>query len=162
MKETRDDICKNVLKKDKLGNDIGQESINDDLEGFISDLQKNSLRPDSKWLYFLPKVAARGPISETSKRKYRDYCILKRNPDVPEEEMALSESKSKFCYSVGWRKTIIFENYEKVVLNSGRTPRTGQKRKINDTISKLEILDIIHPEFSMRYRRKNRLKSKNK
>ena len=58
MKETRDDICKNVLKKDKLGNDIGQESINDDLEGFISELQKHSLRPDSKWLYFLPKLAA--------------------------------------------------------------------------------------------------------
>ena len=125
-KEIRDDICKHILKKDKLGNDIGQESINDDLEGFINDLRKNSLRPKSKWLYFLPKIAVKDQLSEIEQRQYRDYCILKKNPDVPVEEMALSESKSKYCYSVGWRRTIIFENYEKIIPNSGRV---GQKRK---------------------------------
>ena len=130
-----DDICKIALN-------IGNESIYDDLEGFISDLRKNSLRTDSKWLHFLPKLAEIGPISENSKRQYRDFVFMKKNPDVPEEEMALSESKSKYCYALGSRKTIIFENYEKVVPN---WRRAGQKRKIkeysrrSDSISKWDI-----------------------
>ena len=143
-----DHICKVAL-------DMGNDSINDDLEGFISDLQKNSLRPDTKWLHFFPKFAARGSnrsISEIEKRQYRHFCIfLTENPDVSEEEMTLSESKSKYCYSVGWRKTIIFENFEKVIPNSGLI---GQKRKINDAISQLDI--------HYGYLGKNRLKSKNK
>ena len=115
------------------------ESINDDLEGFISDLRQNSLRPDSKGLHFLAKHAERGPISETAKRQYRLFFITKKNPDVPKKEMALSESKSKYCYSMGSRRTIIFENYEKVVPSWRRSVR---KRKIkaysrrSDSISK--------------------------
>ena len=126
-----DDICK-----------IGQESINDDLEGFISDLRENSLRTDSKWLHFLPKLAERGPISETAKRQYRHFFYTKKNPDVPKKEMALSESRSKYCYSMGSRRTIIFENYEKVVPN---WRRSGRKRKIkeynrrSDSISKWDF-----------------------
>ena len=150
-----DDICKNVLKKDKIGNDIGQESINDDLEEFISDLRDNSLRPNSKWLYFLPKLAARGPISEIAKRQYRDFCILEKNPDVPDEEMALSESKSKYCYSVGWRRTIIFENYEKIVpdIDCSRCfSCRGRKRKIKE-------YSITTDMISNGYLPKNKIKS---
>ena len=157
-KETMDDICKNVLKKDKIGNDIGQESINDDLEEFISDLRNDSLRPDSKWLYFLPKLVARGPISEIAKRRYRDFCILKKNPDVPEEEMALSESKSKYSYSVGWRRTRIFENYEKIVPDTDGSrcfSCTGCKRKMKE-------YSITSDMISYGYLPKNKRKSKNK
>ena len=130
-----DDICKVALG-------MGKESINDDLEGFISDLRKNSLRPNSKSLHFLPKLAERGPILVTAKPQYRHFFHTKKNPDVPEEEMALSESQSKYCYSIGSRRTIIFENYKKVVPN---WRRAGQKRKIrkytrrSDSISKWDI-----------------------
>ena len=125
-----DDTCKMALLMEN-------GSINDDLEGYISDLQNNSLRPDSKWLHFLPKLAERGPISENSKRQYRDFLIKKKNPDVPEEEMALSESKSKYCFAFGARRTIVFENYEKVVPNWRRKIKEYSRR--SDSISKRDI-----------------------
>ena len=97
-----DDIYKKSLEKDINGDINGAVSINDDLEGFISDIRNNSLKSKYKSIFFLPK------ITEIILNQFAMFCCSEKNPDVSVEEMALSESKSKYCYCSGIRRTIVF------------------------------------------------------
>jgi len=118
-KETMEGICKGVDTKDKHDNDIGKQSINDDAERFIESIQQQDLKSETELLYFLPK------ISDGEKKyfpndfpKYvplnrsKEWLEFSKDPDVQPEEMKRSESRSKYCYSFGRRKTVIYENYE--------------------------------------------------
>ena len=121
-KETMEDICKGVVTTDRHGKDIGRESINDDSNTFCEHLQKQDLKAEKKLLYFLPKISDDQkkyfPVEYTSLddkdftqiSRYQEFCEFSKDPDVPPGEMELSESNSKYCYSVGRRKTIIYEN----------------------------------------------------
>ena len=116
-KETMKDICNNKSKRDKLDLVIPKESINDDLEELIVNLRNQNLQSESKLLYFLPK------LSDTEQKywledsdhldEYKAFRIHQQDPDVPKEEMDRSDSKAKYCYSVGC-KTTFYEDYEKV------------------------------------------------
>ena len=118
-KETMEGICKGEVTKDKHGNDIGKESINDDADRFIESIQQQDLKSETKLLYFLPKIF-------DDEKKYfpndvpkyvplnrsKEWIEFSKAPDVPPEEMKRSESRSKYCYSFGRRKTTIYKNYE--------------------------------------------------
>ena len=121
-KETMEGICKGIIIKDKHGNDIGKESINDDSEKFIESIQQQDLKSETKLLYFLPKISDDEkkyfPTEDTFRNDYIQVnrvtaaIEFSKNPDVPPEEMERSESTSKYCYSFGRRKTSIYENYQ--------------------------------------------------
>ena len=107
-KERMENLCK--------GKEERKESVNDDLESFIQDLQLGE-EPngcDSTYVYFLPKLTKEE--FQLAERKDSSYLqlFLKSDPDVDEAEMKLSESKSKFAYWNCLRKTFTIENSPKL------------------------------------------------
>ena len=89
-------------------------SVNDDLESFFEDLRLGK-EPDEKvYTYFLPKLTEEEmelvEQKETNYLKTFSEGFLGGNPDVPEAEMLLSESDSKFLKGFGYRRTFTIEN----------------------------------------------------
>ena len=103
-KEAMDKYCKGE-------EDWGKYSVNDDLESLFGDLRLG--KEPNEWVntYFLPKLTEEE--MELVKRKdttYFETFDYKKNPDVEEVEMMLSESDSKFIDGWGRRHTFTIEN----------------------------------------------------
>ena len=122
-KEEWENIYKKKSKEDRHGDEygdsyIGEESINDDLEDIIMKIKSGMLETEWKRLYFIPMLTAEEKKlienEDTNYLKLYAEYLAGNNPDVPDEEMKLSESKSKFCYSSALRVTYIFENFNLV------------------------------------------------
>ena len=80
------------------GNEFEKDSVNDDLEAFFEDIQLGKKPHDDVDLYFLPKCTNK----ELKLIERKDHKFLKtfswHDPDVPEAEMKLSESDSKYIF----------------------------------------------------------------
>ena len=107
-------ITKEAMEKYCKGEKRIKNSVNDDLESFFEDLRLGKKPKEDTVVYFLPKLTEeemklveRKDISylETFQQTFR-----RLNPDVPEAEMMLSESNSKYVYGMGDRQTFTIEN----------------------------------------------------
>ena len=92
-KEATDKYCK--------GEELEEVSVHDDLESLFEDLRLGrEVLDDTYHTYFLPELTTK----EMELVDRQDQSYLKTfdsaNPDVPEAEMKLSESDSKFVH--GW------------------------------------------------------------
>ena len=102
-------ITKEAMEKYTKGEEDKKDSVNDDLESFFEDLRLGKEPDEQVRTYFLPKLTA----EEMKLVEQKDTNYLQtfyegywgRNPDVPEAEMLLSESDSKFLYGEGYRET---------------------------------------------------------
>ena len=108
-------ITKEAMEKFTKGEDIfgRKDSVNDDLESFFEDLRLGKKPKKEVWTYFLPKLTEEE--MELVEQKDPNYLLTfyerynGRNPDVPEDEMRLSESDSKFLEGLGYRKTFTID-----------------------------------------------------
>ena len=87
--------------KGKLGtNGFYTQSVHDDLEEFIQTLRKGIVNEENVFTFCFPKLDENEMIQIVNKNEdylktfYKYY--LGENPDVPDNQMVLSESKSKF------------------------------------------------------------------
>ena len=111
-------ITKEKLKKaveGKLKNEPGWEgyqgSINDDLEGFLLNLQnQNELKYEEVSSFFTPKLTNEEfkLVQERNKEYLKSYAYhhVGGNPDIDLNEMKKSDSKSKYIHGSCWRETI--------------------------------------------------------
>ena len=87
------------------------DSVNDDLESLFENLRLGK-EPDDQWVYtyFLPKLTEEEMelVEQKDTNYLQTFNVL--NPDVPEAEMLVSESDSKFLNGVGQRRTFTIEN----------------------------------------------------
>ena len=98
----------------KLKNDkdwkMYKESIHDDLENFFANLQGQTKINEHVYSFYTPKLS----VDELKLVERKDELHLgtyswhnfKRNPDVDDEEMKKSNSKSKYVKGHCWRHTI--------------------------------------------------------
>ena len=160
-KETMEEVCNNVLTTDRFGLKVTKESINDDVEKLVDDLRNHDLRTRSKLLYFLPKLSNKErkewPMESCERQnalqvfEYKAFSRLQKDPDVPTREMILSDSNAKYCYSVGARKTDIYEDY-KVVIREDPSNRVTESDMMVDPTSEPLILpgeDFEEEDFSI-------------
>ena len=96
--------------KGKLGtNGFYTQSVHDDLEEFIQTLRKGIVNEENVFTFCFPKLDENEMIKILNKNEdylktfYKYY--LGENPDVPDNQMVLSESKSKFSMVVCSRHT---------------------------------------------------------
>ena len=87
--------------KGKLGtNGFYTQSVHDDLEEHFQKLRKGIVKEENVFTFCFPKLDENEMIQIMNKNEdflktfYKYY--LGENPDVPENQMVLSESKSKF------------------------------------------------------------------
>ena len=103
-------ITKEAMEKYCKGEEKRKDSVNDDLESFFEDLRLGKEPDENVRTYFLPKLTEK----EMALIEQKDISYLETfglpNPDVPEAEMKLSESNSKFVYGWGYRRTFTIEN----------------------------------------------------
>jgi len=102
-------ITKEAMEKYCKGEKYQKDSVNDDLESLFEDLRLGK-EPD-EWVetYFLPKLTTEEmELVETKDTNYFENFLVD-DPDVPEAEMLLSESDSKFVEGFGWRTTFTIE-----------------------------------------------------
>ena len=105
-------ITKEEMEKYTKGEyDDRKDSVNYDLESFLEDLRLGK-EPDEKvYTYFLPKLTEEEmELVEQKDTNYFQTFFWSWNPDVPEAEMLLSESDSKFVRGGGYRRTFKIEN----------------------------------------------------
>ena len=104
-KETMENYCK--------GKEIEKDSVNDDLESFFEDLRLGKEPQEKNFTYFLPKLTE-AELVLVGKRdpSYLDSFRF-HHVDVPEAEMRLSESKSKFLLGFGCRRTFTINNLKR-------------------------------------------------
>ena len=107
-------ITKEKMEKYCKGEEFRKDSVNDDLESFFEDLRLGK-EPDKDVLtYFLPKLTKEEmKLVEQKDTNYFRTFTWWDNPDVPEAEMLLSESDSKFLKGYGFRKTFTIKNSSK-------------------------------------------------
>ena len=104
-------ITKEAMENYCKGKESEKNSVNDDLESLFEDLRLGKQPLERVWTYFLPKLTEEE--LEAVERKdptYLETFGIYRFADVPEAEMMLSESDSKFVYAFGWRKTFTINN----------------------------------------------------
>ena len=109
-KETMESYCRGEKK-------FAKESVNDGLERFFEDLQherdvETELDVDGSCpsTYFLPKLTRKEmKLAEKADLDYFSTFTWKINADVKEDEMKLSESKSKFESGRCFRNTYLLE-----------------------------------------------------
>ena len=103
-------ITKEKMEKYSKGEDFVKDSVNDDLESFFEELRLGK-EPNKRVItYYLPKLEEEEmELVETKDTNYLQTFDFP-NPDVPDAEMKLSESDSKFVR--GWcsRTTFTIEN----------------------------------------------------
>ena len=107
-------ITKERMEKFCKGEDVWRkDSVNDDLESLFEDLRLGKEPDEYVFTYFLPKLTEEEmKLVEQKDKNYLQTFIdgyFARNPDVPEAEMLLSESDSKFLKGHGYRKTFTIE-----------------------------------------------------
>ena len=88
-----------------------EESINDDLERFFINLQnQKEVKYEGVESLFTPKLTNEELelIEEGNKEHLKTYWYYLdgKNPDVDDEEMKKSDSKSKYVHGRCWRRTI--------------------------------------------------------
>ena len=110
MKKNRLITKEKMISYCKGENEIHQMSINDDLEAMFEDLKLGERPSYSNQTYFLPKLTEHEmALAETADKNYfqtfYDGVYGAKNPDVNEDEMRMSESKSKFIHGDCQRKT---------------------------------------------------------
>ena len=103
---------KNLITKEAMENHCREEksdSVNDDLESLFENLRLGKEPEKNVPTYFLPKLTE----EELKLVEQRDQRYLKTIPfgDVPETEMMLSESDSKYVNARGRRSTFTIENF---------------------------------------------------
>ena len=112
----------NLITKERMesyckGEEAYKDSVNDDLESLFENIRLGKEPNEFVDTYFLPKLTK----EELELVEKRDPSYLKTFirqmwvkafpfPDVPEAEMMLSESDSKYVFSVSWRKTFVIKN----------------------------------------------------
>ena len=90
--------------------DKWRDSVNDDLESLFEDLRLGKEPGKNVVTYFLPQLTGEElELAEEGDKNYLETFFFD-NPNVPETEMMLSESDSKYVYGLGWRKTFTVEN----------------------------------------------------
>ena len=111
-------VTKEKVKKaaeGKLQNEPGwrlyEESINDDLERFIINLQNQiDVKPEDVFSFLTPKLTTEELklVQEGNEEHLKTYSYYfnGKNPDVDVEEMKKSDSKSKYVHGYCLRKTI--------------------------------------------------------
>ena len=89
---------------------VVEDSVTDDLESLFEDLRLGKEPNKIAATYFLPKLTKEE--MKLVERKETNYLqtFWSQYPDVPEAEMMLSESDSKFVYGTGWRTTFTIKN----------------------------------------------------
>ena len=111
-KEAMEDMCNG---KDSLFSIT--ISVNDDLESLFEDLRLGKQPRERIYTYFLPKLTEEE--LELVARKDRTYLKtlgIAGNKDVPEAQMKLSESNSKFVKALSSRKTYTINNQSRCSL----------------------------------------------
>ena len=103
-------ITKEAMEKYTKGEEWVKDSVNDDLESLFRDLRLGKEPDGDVDTYFLPKLTKEE--MKLVERKETNYLqtFWSQYPDVPEAEMMLSESDSKFVYGTGWRTTFTIKN----------------------------------------------------
>ena len=86
-----------------------KDSVNDDLESFFEDLRLGKEPDEHVWTYFLPKLTEEE--MELVEQKDTNYfqTFYEDDPDVPEAEMLLSESDSKYVKGWNHRRTFTID-----------------------------------------------------
>ena len=95
---------------------LKKRSVNDDFDLFFEDLRLGKEADNTVDIHFLPELTAEElKLVEQKDEKFMDtfYCTKFRNADVRKAEMAASESKSKFVYAEGRRRTYTINNSSK-------------------------------------------------
>jgi len=104
-------ITKEVMEKDCKGEDSRKDSVNDDLESFFENVRLGRKPDELVSTYYLPKLEEEEmELVETKDTNYLQTFDFP-NPDVPDAEMKLSESDSKFVEGWGQRETFTIENF---------------------------------------------------
>ena len=106
-KEKMDSYCK--------GEEYLKDSVNDDLESLFENIRLGKKSEIFVRTYFLPKLTEEElELIERRDTSYLqtffDWFINKENPDVPETEMMLSKSDSKYVRGRAQRRTFVIEN----------------------------------------------------
>ena len=104
-KERMENYCK--------GKEAQKDSVNDDLESLFEDLRLGKEPDEENYTYFLPKLTKEEMVLVDKRDpSYLDtFSFPSNHIDVPEAEIRLSESKSKFLYGIGHRKTFTIHNF---------------------------------------------------
>ena len=103
-KETMESYCK--------GEEIEQDSVNDDLESLFENIRLGKEPDEAVDTYFLPKLTEEElELVERKDASFLKTFIKSSNPDVNETDMMLSESDSKYIYHWSWRKTFVIKNF---------------------------------------------------
>ena len=105
-----------LIKKEKMENFCnGKEdrklSVNDDLATLFENIELGEKPDEFVHTYFLPKLTEHE--LELVERKDEDFMrtfSANMNADVAKNEMAASESDSKYVYGYGNRETLTIEN----------------------------------------------------
>ena len=88
-----------------------KDSVNDDLESLFEDIRLGKEPKKKVMTYFLPKLTEEEmKFVQRKDRTYFQTFQWSFDPDVPEAEMMLSESDTKFVRGHGHRKTFTIEN----------------------------------------------------
>ena len=110
-------ISKEEMESYCKGEKPQKDSVNDDLDSLFGTIRLGEKPDERVRSYFFPKLTEK----ELDLVEKRDPSYLKTFirqmwvkafpfPDVPEAEMMLSESDSKYVFSVSWRKTFVIKN----------------------------------------------------
>ena len=144
-KEKMEEICK--------GQGLLKESVNDDIEALFADLQLGNKPKAESSTYFLPKLThEEKKLVEKKDSNYLE-TFSSLNPNIDDDEMRSSESKSMFVR--GWcaRKTYILQNpmFQDQDVSSG--PSDQISVGINSLESKLDYLCYDDIEERSQYQR---------
>ena len=121
------------------------DSVNDDLESLFEDLKLGNEPDEQGSTYFLPKLTgAELKLVERKDPKYLDTFGY-TYPDVPEADIKLSESNSKYIEGKGGRGTFTIEHqFSKSKFKRSSQVKfdnfgTNRKRKHSSTEKRSEI-----------------------
>ena len=106
-------ITKEKMESYCKGDEIEKDSVNDDLESLFENIRLGKEPDEEVRTYFLPKLTKEE--LELVERRDTSYLrsfyegAFRRNPDVNETEMMLSESDSKYVEGWSSRRTFVIE-----------------------------------------------------
>ena len=109
----QDLITKERVESYCKGEEDEKDSVNDDLESLFENIRLGKEPNQSVLTYFLPKLTKEElELVEKGNPSYLQ-TFSQPYPDVPETEMMLSESDSKYVYAWCRRQTFIIKNSSK-------------------------------------------------
>ena len=103
--------CRQKDHETPTGGDTYKDSVADDLESFVKDIQLGRKPLPMAWTYFIPELTLEeiDLVEKKNKEYFRTFKLL-NNADVNETEMRLSSSTSKYISAYCRRKTITIES----------------------------------------------------